>query len=210
MTRYYKLDAFFEKLTNGSLIKDISIINNYPNLKEELNYYKIKLAEAEKEPISIDIGQEYIHETGFENIGIPNNFYEIRWSIPRIKQITQKYDIPVSSFPIHQLLESIDPRHIKKEHLEYALKNTEPVIVVYFQPLQTYLVIDGNHRVVSRFASGEDYIPAYILNSKQHIEAMTGNIYTTLYKIHWNISIIFGYIAGNITEEELAESCWTI
>lgn len=94
-----------------------------------------------------------------------------------------------------------------------ALNNYAPIITASYPPLTTknkFLIIDGNHRVISKHEAGQTEISGYLLSSDQHLPAMVRSIHRTLYKIHFNYYTIASYIGGIITEEELNESLYEL
>jgi len=183
--------------------------NSFPNLPKVLLSYKHKV---KKTFVFTDIFNREEHYT--EKVVIDDkNFYFITWNIPAVKRIIERDNPTLSIFSLKEIVDMVDRRCINKSHLSKALNNEAPIIAASYPPLMTQnklLIIDGNHRVISKYEAGQTVIPGYLLSPDQHIQAMVRSVHRTLYKIHYNYFMIASYIGGIITEEELNESLYVL
>ncbi|PKM47984.1 MAG: hypothetical protein CVV03_01075 [Firmicutes bacterium HGW-Firmicutes-8] len=183
--------------------------NNFPELPKILMGYKHKV----KRTFGFtDIFNREEHYT--EKIVISDrNFYFVTWNIPTAKQIIERDEPPLGEFCLKEIVDIVDLKCINESHLGKALNNEAPIITASYPPLTTknkFLIIDGNHRVISKYEAGQTVIPGYLLSPDQHIQAMVRSVHRTLYKIHYNYFMIASYIGGVIGEQELRESLYEL
>jgi hypothetical protein len=177
---FYQIDKFVDWSINeleklypgkyGHLVKQYKAeIDNspIPNLKEEKEYH----------------AREVIYN-------IPGEYYKIFWDIEIVKQVISQQKIKVESFPITQTLGFADFNHLDRTRLDHAKSNNNPIILAEFNPLNTYYVIDGNHRLYSQ-RSSQSSIEGYILNTQNSLDCMAGELFGNLFKLHYNITKIF-------------------
>ncbi|PKM47985.1 MAG: hypothetical protein CVV03_01080 [Firmicutes bacterium HGW-Firmicutes-8] len=183
--------------------------NSFTDLPKILLSYKHKV---KRTFVFTDIFNKEEHYTEKVVIG-DKNFYFVTWNIPTAKQIIERDNPPLSIFSLKEIVDIVDRRCINESHLSKALNNDAPIIAASYPPLMTqnkFLIIDGNHRVISKYEAGQTVIPGYLLSPDQHIQAMVRSVHRTLYKIHYNYFMIASYIGGIITEEELNESLYVL
>lgn len=128
--------------------------------------------------------------------------YDITWSIPKLERAINTYNLPLTTLSLDTLAPLVDQTNIVPSHLEKALKNDNPVLVVrYPVSSPSICLVDGNHRVIAKHRAGQSTIQGYLLEPEHHLEAMTYDVYRTLFKVHYNLSKIIKYMnLENLTE----------
>ena len=183
--------------------------NDYPSLSRELKRYKSRLKIPPKISGFFNFGENFIQKIEIDN----NNFYEVTWSILVAKKMIKKYTPPLLEFSLKEIINLVDQRWINESHLSIALNNNAPIIMASYPPMVTkdkVLIIDGNHRVTSKYKDGQKKILGYMLEPQQHLKAMITEAHRRLYKIHANYYKIASYIGGTISEKELNETLYQL
>jgi hypothetical protein len=201
------------KLKIDPLLKELENIYNksprkYPGFIELLKKYRQyiisdleKTEDTKKENLS-DSEEEF---SCYEQLFYINKFcYKIIWSISNANEIIKKYNIPKKEYKIDELLPLVTESNIVKSHLEKAIDNDKPIIIASCPATTAGIcVIDGNHRVISKYNNKQNTIEGYLLEPEQHIAAMLLDIHRILYKIHNNIFEILKYMNNEIELEDL-------
>ena len=208
--------------------------NYNPNLDAILNecYYlkSIEARGARIKYIPSNLGQEFsnykkcVKDTLATNVLTINgevfnqeffideyNYYFINWCIPTAKRLILENQLKPEDIDLKGIIDQVRRNEIDQNYLPFALKNEQPIIVAYY-PLcpQTKVVIDGNHRVLSKYDAGEQTIKAFDLFPHIHLQAMTSNLDRLLYKIHHNLTWLGESIAGHLSAEDLQRKLFTI
>lgn len=124
------------------------------------------------------------------------SYYDITWSIPKLEKAIATYNLPLTTLCLDTLAPLVDQANIVPNHLEKALKNNSPVLVVRYPVASPSIcLVDGNHRVIAKHKAGQTTIQGYLLEPEHHLEAMTYNVYRTLFKVHYNLSEIIKYMS---------------
>ena len=199
----YKLDCVLTTEGLTEFAKSLGLKVKYvpSNLKSVLDYYSEVLQLASgvvKYPKHLD--QEFTADFPLYK----DNYITSKWNITVANELVKEYSIPVTTLCINEVLPSSTVTEVNLSHLDYALKNNNPIIVAEMPQSPTKnIVIDGNHRVISRLHKGYHTIDAYVLQPSIHMLAMSSDLYTVLYGIHFNLAFILSYMTGKSTMEDL-------
>lgn len=212
MRESYKLESFFKSLLDRSYFPNhgIRIVQEPANFNEIIHHYDQLLKDVSRtsiweDYINIDSEIEFIALHGQLYTQTMNmaddDFYTIMWDIRKTESIINRDIIKPTILPLEELFIDAKPRHheLTRDYLAVSLKNNAPIIAAWFPMVESrshVVVIDGNHRVYSKYKAGQQQIPAYILNPNQHTEAMIGDIHRYLFAVFNNITWIFEYMAG--------------
>lgn len=191
----YNLDAFF----NQSLVNfGNPVRQKYSKLTEEISKYKQTLFQANNtDSITYANGPEMF---GKEIGLIEDSFYNVVWDIAKAKQIISQNSIPITEIPLDFVINSASENELNLNYIR-VLKNTDPIIVVKYDPLNQLMVIDGSHRIMNQFMKNPSgLIKGYILKPQYHLNAMLNDMFRLLYKIHHNVTVICNYQIGNIKD----------
>lgn len=122
--------------------------------------------------------------------------YDITWMVPRLEKAIKTYNLQPTTLPLKTLAPIVDQSNIVPNHLNKAIKNSEPILVVKY-PLSNpaLCIVDGNHRVIAKYKAGQTTIQAYLFEPQHHLEAMMYNVHRTLFKVHYNIYEISKYMS---------------
>lgn len=206
-----QLNEFFncEFMDKTLKIYGLSRINDYPDLSQKLKGYKSKLKRLPPVSGIFNFGETFTQKIKIDD----NNFYAVAWSIPAAKDLIKKYQPPLDKFSLKKMIKFIDRECINESRLGFALNNNAPIIIASYPSMVTenkFLVIDGNHRVTSKYEDGQREIFGYILQPHQHLQAMVSENHRRLYKIHYNYYQIACYIGGLINEKKLNEALFQL
>ena len=200
------LNDFFksEFIDKALAIYGFSKTNDYPNFSEELERYSNILKKTKRASGLFNFGETFVQKINIDDI----NLYVVKWSISAVKKVIKKYSSPERKFTLNSIVHVVDQKHINKSHLDVSLNNKTPIILASYPPMAgktKFLIIDGNHRVISKHNDGQQEILGYMLEPHEHMEAMVSDIHRTLFKIHFNYLKIASYIGGMISRQELDE-----
>lgn len=196
MEAKYDLEPFFNSIRDGSIFmgqKPTRVYHGLPNL---IRKYRKKVEEVQTRPIYVmgEEGQVYENLVEF----LTGGHYLVAWDINKATKIIQDFKIPVELGPLSGLLEYVDVESLEEEHLPTALHNNDPAILVQFAPLNTYFVIDGNHRIAAKHkVVPNGGFPYYVIPHPLHSAAMFSDLDRTLYAMHQNMTTILNYMLGN-------------
>ena len=101
-----------------------------------------------------------------------DNYCTLTWDIDRAKLICNECNLPISNLKVNLLSKTISNDAIDLKFLEQGLNNNEPVIVASLPMVNSYEVLDGNHRVMSRYGNNIETVRGYYLEPIYHYFAM--------------------------------------
>lgn len=196
----YKLDKLFsveflKELTNslGQPVK-----HQYPNLDRTLKNYQEVYHKSRRNPVRFGFGQFYSTDIPIDD----KKYYQIIWSVAAANRVIKKYNVPECVTSLADIISRVDQSSIREHHLPKALKNSKPIFIAEYPQLfqePKLIIIDGNHRVIANFRNGKTKIPACILSPEQHLEAMAGERFRVLFKVHFNCLIIARYMCDMVS-----------
>ncbi|WP_438351384.1 hypothetical protein ACP8HI_12475 [Paenibacillus sp. FA6] len=187
------------ELIEGLKVNPDLNMNEYPNYIEHCDKLKIillRLLETKEEiTITIDSGELYFREHVLPN----EDIYEFAWSIPLLEKMIKNNGRSVvrKKFKIGELEQFVDYSGLEMDRFNHALRNINPIYVVDYAPSNLSLMIDGNHRVASRYKTFNDeemlihgvYIPAEV-----HIKSMASNHQKIVFRVLSNGNRIYTYL----------------
>lgn len=164
----------------------------FPGSMAEMLKYNAHLQHMKNDPITtinprMDLETEqYVRLHDFDEVSIP-----FTWSIPLLKQIQQEHQLPVKFMEIAPLLQHVDVGNLDKPQLGIALHNKKPIYVVDYEPIRIDIVVDGNHRIISRGYQQQHNSAATIkaihFPSELSVIAMESSYNVDLYRILCNL-----------------------
>lgn len=223
LENWYDLSAYFQGFRDLSIFANRKIKNKYPLLNQIIDEYVEKIRKlGDQMPVDYHIRQlrdEVLAKKSFEyadtqiytqEIHLYNgSFYKLAWSVFRAKQVIQRYQLGQINFFTEILAGAVDRSTLNESYLATAVRNDAPVIVVYF-PMKPdnqipFIIIDGSHRVIGKHRDGQEKIIGYCLNHTQHLEALVSPVQSMIYKIHYNCTLLSGYLLGKLSQTEMEE-----
>lgn len=158
---------------------------------DELHLYRRKISEFQ-EYFIVQPGVQYFEYECF----VGNGRFVLVWDISKIKKIVAYEKVIRSKVKVAELYKIIDKSGFEHETKSYSAET--PPVIAYYKPFNTYVVIDGNHRIYDAYHSGKKDMEVIVLNEEQMIASLENEDYIILYKIHWNLQYIFNYLVCNI------------
>jgi hypothetical protein len=143
------------------------------------------------------------HEMYSQKVILPGCQYEMVWSVPLAQKVIEQGTAMHMDFFVPAIANYVDASNLKPYHLQTALSNPRPIIVADYPCIRALVVIDGNHRVFSRYTAGIRYVEGYRLSPELHMQAMVSDYHRTLYKVNTNLSVILGYMLNSMTMEQV-------
>lgn len=196
----YKLDNLFQSMVDGSINRQYGKepVKDFPGLETLISFYKTRLDDLQRAQPSLSPGERYERTI----IDFPGgDFYRVVWNVSKAKEIIRTHKIEPEPVDLKSMAQSIDQKNLARSRFTVSAKNSEPVIVAHYPPLMCKFIIDGNHRVMAHYLEDNNkLILGYILNPELHIQAMDGELYKALYKIHYNLVLINTYRIGLFSE----------
>ena len=202
MKLWYSIDGLFQEDYFFYFFnkKGVDIVNRLPDLEYRFTKYKKLLKKTALHPINVTSVQIFTKEIGIDE----NNYYNISWNIDLISKIIRQHNIPAQTLPINNLINNVVRNELNTDHLPIALKNKSPIIIVHFPVIpDSLIVVDGNHRVASKYYTKKDSIEGFIIPHSLHLLAMCSPIHRILYYIHHNLNWFSEYIAGYSTLSDI-------
>ncbi|MDF2064948.1 hypothetical protein [Bacillus sp. Cr_A10] len=218
----YSVENFLDSICDLSFLRSrgIEIKNDYPELPYLISKYKKRITEASKTPslegLKVPRNGEVLSELlntkspqYFEQIiilPVGDDYYTVCWSVQKAKEVIKRHNIQLINFITKVVADGVPPGAVNTAYLEQALINNEPVIVIKYPLFSTrtqFIVIDGNHRIISRLQNGDKYVKGYLIDSELQNEALAGELDRILYVVHYNICAIINYVIGDITKSQL-------
>lgn len=158
----FQLDEFFKRLNQ-----------DMPKLKPIIKEYQDKLAQFKDNPINVlpsDLtnGEIQVYEQTF--YVAEKSYYTIRWNVAEAYRIAKQHFPlgPNVNLYLPTIAQCVREESISHSRLKHALHNNEPIIVGYHAGLRKapFVLIDGNHRVISKHQHGELYFKGYVLKCR--------------------------------------------
>jgi hypothetical protein len=197
MLSSFKLDNY---LTEGYIFHNLpkKRVNNLP----EVDSILLRLKNFTDEfSISSGHGQVYTYTQHFPN----NNYCKMCWDIDKAKLIVKYKNIPIQKLKVDILASNISEEAIDHSYLGKAFNNNEPIIVAYLHMFKKMVILDGNHRVMSRYINNIKEINAYVLQPKDHYFAMIDDRSRALYLVTAAMRFITDYLVGDIPKKDLMQ-----
>lgn len=201
MIESFNLDTYLTKEYILSTIEE-DIVNTLPELDSILEKIRLFL---ERYKFSREIsgqGQRYYAKFTFDKI----NYCIINWNIERVKLICEKKKIQIVTVSVDKLVEKIAKDAINPRFLKKGLYNNEPIIIAYLPMLNSFTIIDGNHRVMGRYKKNIKYIKAYPLEAKSHYFAMENDSSRSIFISLIIVEDIKRYLTNKIDKNQLIRS----
>lgn len=136
-------------------------------------------------------------------IFVKDNFFSLTWDIEKLKAIINYKQLSPVPLSIPKLSTLINPSAIEQQFLSPALKNNEPILVIYLPFADTHVIVDGNHRVMSRHLKGTNVITGYTLNPEDYFYAMPDDTSRSIFYALTTVKAIGDFLSGNETKENL-------
>lgn len=112
-------------------------------------------------------------------------------------ELIKEYRIKPRTMYLDQLHELVKNDSTYEERLGFAKISSEPIILAEFrQSPGQVAVIDGRHRIVSKYRDHQQSIAAYVLPVELHLAVTTHPVYEKLFKIDWDLCCILSYMYG--------------
>ena len=123
---------------------------------------------------------------------IEQDNFDLYYLIDKANKIIKSEDIKNCSLPISTLYSDISNlEKFKKDNLKgKIIDDFEPIIVSNFIPINTYIVIDGNHRINEARNQGYEIIKAFIIPPIYNSFLMDEKSYN-LYVFYHNITTLY-------------------
>lgn len=202
------LDNLAVYLTNYETfnhLKGHTLKKEFPDLEKEISKYQLALNTSTNKIQHTTKGQNYTRLFPVDN----EHFYTISWDIEKAKEIIKRKKSPVYQMEVKDLWENVSHKNLDLNYINNVLsyEELEPIIVVFYAPLNAYIVIDGNHRLAKQYYKNRNgKISAYLLEPDDHLIAMCGEYYRVMYKINHNLQVLNNYVIGNLSTYEYTNS----
>jgi hypothetical protein len=119
------------------------------------------------------------------------------WTIPVLEDLIIKNKLHPIKRKIGPLVEWIDFPGLVQDRLQTALTNEKPVYVIDYAPSNLEILIDGNHRVASRYLISKNpnrQIASYLIPAKIHVKALSSDFQRVMFKVLSNMGRINIYV----------------
>ena len=146
MIESFNLDTYLTKEYIFSSIEE-DIVNSLPEVDSILEKIKLFLARYKFSRGISGQGQKYYAKFTFDK----DNYCIINWDIEKAKLICEKKKIKIFTLKVDKLVGKVTKDAINPRFLEKGLYNNEPIIIAYLPMLNSFTIIDGNHRVMGRY-----------------------------------------------------------
>lgn len=198
MIESFKLDTYLTKEYIFSTIKE-DRVKELPEI--DFILYKIKsfLKEYRFSKSISGYGQRYYAKFTFDN----NNYCIISWDIERAKMICQNKNIRIVNLSVNKLAKKVAKDAINSNFLTKGLYNYSPIIIADIPIVNSFAIIDGNHRVMGRYKNNINNISGYYMDSKYHYFAMGNDTSRALFISLTIVDNIKGYLTGKISKSNL-------
>ncbi|OMC74246.1 hypothetical protein BK125_20820 [Paenibacillus odorifer] len=174
-------------------------MNEHPNYIEHCDKLKkilITLLEIKEEIIiPMNEGELYVREHVLPN----GDTYEFAWSIPLLERLIKNNGGTVirKKYKIGEVISFVDYGGLENDRFDFALQNTKPIYVIDYAASDLSIMIDGNHRVASRYRVFEDaemLIPGIFIPADIHIKSMATNHQRIVFRVLSNGNRIYKYL----------------
>ncbi|WP_196007903.1 hypothetical protein [Clostridium tyrobutyricum] len=231
------LDNFFDYLLSTDIKRDLKLTKEYPNYKEIIKSYKIKLQQSKLKPIVISgslKGQVYtlpfdlmggstfelkinieLLDFLLENKTESNKFSNTDYNKEfRIKVNNCNEDLMNMMFSKDFLNRIIDEDQVDKEYAKKCVNSEDAVICGDFTGLSPnqvpFFILDGNHKAYGKVKAGKDNIRGILVGRNVWIKALMTEEDKMFIKIFNNINFILSYRNGIILKHDLNKYMYNI
>lgn len=186
---FFDLDQVFELVKLGDFWGQFGgqVVQSFPDLSNTMSAYQNTLLRLLNAPITLPTATSEVYGRiiNFSDFG----HYHLFWNIPKALSVIKNRHIQLIDIPVHDLIKTVDVDNLNLEKLESPNFQPHPVIVAKFPMIpEQYITIDGNHTVYWAHRHGYHGIKGYLMQIEDHIEAMSSDLFRTLFAIHANIS----------------------
>ena len=165
--------------------RERGLFSNFTGLEDDLESQYNKILKTQYS--YYNKGSQGFHFNVKTNIEQDN--FDLYYLIDKANKIIKSEDVKKCSLPISTLYSDISNlEKFKKDNLKgKIIDDFEPIIVSNFIPINTYIVIDGNHRINEARNQGYKIIKAFIIPPSFLMDEKSYNLYvfyhniTTLY-----------------------------
>jgi len=167
-------DNNFEKRKLYKLFPEFLEIKNSFKILNDKKYFLDK-------PYS-KIFRQYI------DTGVADEKYEVHWNINEAKSYIQNKNISSQKIYINSVYSDRTNLDFRKvEYYEHTMPDIKDIIVVYYFPIDSYLVIDGNHRIEVAKRRELKIVEGFVLSPFAHHQLMSSDLSKFLYAFHHNL-----------------------
>lgn len=174
-------------------------MSEHPNYIEHCDKLKeilMSLLELKEEIIiPMNEGELYVREHVLPN----GDTYDFAWSIPLLEKLIKNNGSAVNKkkYKIGEVITYVDYSGLENHRFDHALQNKKPIYVIDYSASDLSIMIDGNHRVASRFRMFEDpemLIPGIFIPADIHIKSMATNRQRIVFRVLSNGNRIYKYL----------------
>ncbi|MCD2347184.1 hypothetical protein [Clostridium guangxiense] len=231
------LDNFFDYLLSMDIKRDLKLTKEYPNYREIIKSYKVKLQQSKLEPI-ITLGslKGQIYTLPFDLIG--GSTFELKINIELLNLLLEnktelnkfsdsdynkEFRIKVNNcdedsmdmlFSKDFLSRIVYEDQVDKEYAKKCVNSEEAVICGDFTGLSTnqvpFFILDGNHKAYGKVKAGKDDIRGVLVGRNIWIKALMTEEDKMFIKIFNNINFILSYRNGRILKCDLNKYMYNI
>ena len=164
------------------------LFSNFTGLEDDLESQYNKILKTQYS--YYNKGSQGFHFNVKTNIEQDN--FDLYYLIDKANKIIKSEDVKKCSLPISTLYSDISNlEKFKKDNLKgKIIDDFEPIIVSNFIPINTYIVIDGNHRINEARNQGYKIIKAFIIPPIYNSFLMDEKSYN-LYVFYHNITTLY-------------------
>lgn len=168
--------------------RERGLFSNFTGLEDDLESQYNKILKTQYS--YYNKGSQGFHFNVKTNIEQDN--FDLYYLIDKANKIIKSEDIKNCSLPISTLYSDISNlEKFKKDNLKgKIIDDFEPIIVSNFIPINTYIVIDGNHRINEARNQGYEIIKAFIIPPIYNSFLMDEKSYN-LYVFYHNITTLY-------------------
>lgn len=208
----YKLDRFLTVEYMKQLVEKngFTIVNDPSNdIEKTLDYYKQHLSNTLSAPYILSDDQYFQQQIPINN----DEYYIMKWSIPKSRYLIERYNIPLTDLSVDLIKTSVQ-QYKNSDLLSFESTKRDDkssIIVCFYPPIASkYIIMDGVEEVIAKLESGAETIKAHVLDPYVHTRVMAGDVFRTLFAVHFNYSLMCSYIAGSITIKELEQRLFLV
>ena len=203
MERTYKLDQFLTVQNMIKLLEDNGLkVNNDipPELYETLEYYKQHLLICPNTPYILDNGQEYRLKI---DVGLKNEYYTMGWNLKKLHYVIKRENFRKTIITPDLLKKCIKNINKVVSVEESGLNEISEPILLSYPPIKSkFLVVKGENIILDHIRESKP-VEVYYIPIHLHLQAVTNQIFRSLFNIHFNYSLLCSYLANQINMEEV-------
>lgn len=133
-----------------------------------------------------------------------NSYINLIWSVRSLNSIILASRLKPQKFDCNSLYQYAELLDITQDGLRRAEYNKKPVIVAQnFNIRPSFIILDGNHRVVYNHAKGNKNLSGYLMAPDLFTRGFVDSYFKTLYTAYLNLNLIKRYLSGLYPEREL-------